>query len=140
MLQGLKVVRRGLPGISHRRDPARAGRHLDQDVLPFAVEFGGEQTDAGDIAPRVRKRRHQSLADHVLGHTDDRHAAGDGLNRSQGRCRAGDDRIGRRTDQGRRPFAQIVVDGLEATRNDSEISSLDKPIEPQFVEQCLDRR
>src|SRR5262249_57871196 len=39
-----------------------------------------------------------------------------------------------------RSLRQIVVGRFEATRNDSELFSLDKTIEAQFVEQCLDHR
>jgi hypothetical protein len=46
-------------------------------------------------------------------------------------------RIGRCTDQSRRALRDIIVDRLEATRNDDEVFALDKTVEPQFVEQRL---
>jgi hypothetical protein len=41
--------------ICHRPYVARAGHGLDQNVLSFAIELGGEQTDAGDVPARARK-------------------------------------------------------------------------------------
>jgi hypothetical protein len=88
----------------------------------------------------VGQRSHESLADHVFGHADERDGPGDGLKRTQGWRRPGDDRIGRGTDQGRCAIGEIIVGRLEAARNDNQVFSLDEAVEPQLVEQCLDHR
>ena len=108
--------------------------------LAFAVEFGGEQTDAGDVAAGTRERCHQSLSDHIFGHADERDRPGDGLKGAQGGRRAGDDRIGRGTNQSCRAIREIIVSRFEAARNDSEVFSLDKAVQPQFIEERLDHR
>src|SRR5262249_43699404 len=71
----LKVVRRRGPGIGHRRDPARAGRRLDENVLAVSVELGRQDTDAGDVAAGAGERCHEALSDHIFGHPDDRDSA-----------------------------------------------------------------
>lgn len=40
--------------ISYRRDPTRAGRCLDQNILPFAVELGRQQAHSRGVGPRAR--------------------------------------------------------------------------------------
>jgi hypothetical protein len=41
-------------------------------VLPIAVELGGEEADQGRIATRIGQRTHEDLADDILGATKDR--------------------------------------------------------------------
>ena len=128
------MVRRGDVGIRHRRDPARPRHRLDQNVLPFAVEFGREQTDSSHVAARARERGYQPFRDHVFAHADERHGPRGGLQRAQRELRAGDDRVGCHFDQRRCRFGKLLVSDLGAAENDGEILPLDKAIAAQFVQ------
>ena len=81
-MQRLQLRRRAGSGVRKRRDPAHAGHALDQNFLPFAVEFGRENADTGGIAVRPRHRFHHAFADHVVGNGEDRHDFGGLLHRA----------------------------------------------------------
>src|SRR6516165_6904351 len=47
-------------------ESACAGHRLDQEVLPFAIEFGRENAHACRVAPRLSKRAREPFADHII--------------------------------------------------------------------------
>src|SRR5262249_11512840 len=72
VLQSLELAWRGRVDISQRRHAAKSGHGLNQDFLPLAIEFGGEQADPGRVAVWAAQRLYQSGPEHIVGKSDDR--------------------------------------------------------------------
>jgi hypothetical protein len=81
---------------------ARPWYSLDQNFLPFGVEFRRQQTDARDVTAGTSERSNNSFRHHVLGHADQRYGTSDALKRLQRTRRTSDDRVWRGFHQGRR--------------------------------------
>jgi hypothetical protein len=110
------------------------GHRLDQDLLAFAVEFGREQANSRDVAPRPRQRSNKPFRNHVLAHADQRNGPGQFLQRMQGQFGTRDDRVGRRCDDRSRHRVDPIVRYAEPSRDDGQISAFDEAIAAKLVE------
>src|SRR5262249_43125559 len=56
-------------GVAVQKGSKRAnpGHRLNEDFLPFAVKFGGQKGDACGIPTRLAEGVHKSLANHIVG-------------------------------------------------------------------------
>jgi hypothetical protein len=120
--------------IRYRRYLAGARHCCNQNLLPLAIEFRRQQTDARDVAARMGERCHEPFRDHIFGHSDQRYRAGDRLKRTQRKRGTGDDRVGRGSDQSRRQLGKMIVADLETTRKHLKILALDKTVEAKLIE------
>jgi hypothetical protein len=138
--QDLKMLGSGDVGIGERGDVPDAGHRLHQDILPLAVEFRREQADAGGVAARPPKRRHQPVRHHVVGRRKygnrlRRRLRGAGGNRTRT-----DDRVGRRFDERHSGLRKLFVAQTESARDDREILAAVEARPAQFFKECSDVR
>ena len=118
----------------------RRGKHLDQYILAFAVEFRREQADAGGVAAGMRERFDQSRRHHVLGHSDKPYRVRKRLQRLQGKLGTGNDRIGGGVDQRRGLLGEMLIGRLKTTRDNYEIVPLDKAVLAQLIKESGNSR
>src|SRR5262249_20683666 len=112
-----------------------AGDRLDGDFLPLAVKFGGKKGDARRVPTRLAERVHKTLADHIVGQSQNWNACRrllGGANRCissrQDHVHASFHQIGRMC---REPLSGHAV----TNRIDYEVLAVDKAEPPQLVEQ-----
>src|SRR5580692_13094137 len=127
-------------GISERSDAPNAGHCLHQDILPLAVEFRREQTDARDVATWPPKRRHQSIRHHVVGRSKYSNRLRRRLRSAGGNRASADDRIGRRFDKCHSGFSKLLVAQTKSARDNREILAAVEARPAQFFEECNDMR
>src|SRR5215472_15494476 len=118
-----------------RKLDAAPAHRLDEDFLPLAVKFGGKKGDARGISTRLAERPHKTLANHIVGQSQNWNACRRllcGANRCissrQDHVHASLHQIGRMY---REPFSGHAV----TRRIDHEVLAVDEAEPPQLVEQ-----
>src|SRR5262249_50421637 len=116
-------------------NPANPGHRLDEDFLPLAVKFGSKKGDARGISTRLAERAHKTLANHIVGQSQNWNACRRllcGANRCISSCQdhvhASLHQIGRMC---REPLSGYAV----TSRIDHEGLAVDEAEPPQLVEQ-----
>jgi hypothetical protein len=66
-LAPIALIRRAVR-VSQRHNAARGRDRLQQNLLPFAIEFGREQADPGSVPAWPCEGSYESGPDHVFGH------------------------------------------------------------------------
>jgi hypothetical protein len=126
---------RGGVAICKGGKPTNPGHRLDEDFLPLAVKFRGEKGDARGIPAWLAERAHKTLANHVVGQSQDWNTCRR-LLRSANCC------ISSRQDHVRASFRQIsrmyrkLFSRHAVTKCiDLKILAIDEAETPQFVKQ-----
>jgi hypothetical protein len=106
-------------------------RRLEQDVLPLAVELGGEEAHPRGVAAGTCQRTDQPRPDHVLGDGNDRNSRRRQLGGANGRVPAAQDDIDLGVDQPPREISKLL--GAQSIAIGLEILTQHKPEPPQLV-------
>jgi hypothetical protein len=136
LLQHRELLGRADLGVGQRRQPAHARHRINQNVLPLAVEFRGQDADAGDVAAGSRKRWHQPLPDHVVTERYNRNRFGQFLERACPDTRPDiPNDIGCQFDNLRRQRWPRFVAQAEAARRNCKVLTLDESQQAQLIEE-----
>jgi hypothetical protein len=135
VLQRLELPGRIGVGVGERSQAARAGNHIEQQFLPFAVEVAGEDADPRRIAARTGERGDYARTDHIVGDGED----GDGLRRrpggANGRLSGAQDGVHLGGGELRRDRRILLVWGRETPAVDREVATLDEAEPAKLVEE-----
>ncbi len=135
ILQRLQPRCRGCEVVGKCRHTSKSGRRLHYEVLPLAVEFAGQDADAGRIAAGFGKRAHESLPQHIVCEREDRNHARRPLRGPNRGIPAGQDDIDLGFDQLRRMFFESLGAQSVTVSIDREVLAFDEAGAPEFLKQ-----
>ncbi len=131
---------RGPVEVGKGREAASARDNLDQDLLTFAVEFGGEQADPGCVAAVASHRADQSRPDHILGNPENRDRRRRLLHGTNSNIPANQNDIDPCFDELRRNFGKLFDAQSKSTRVDRQVLALDEAQPPKLVKKRNKKR
>src|SRR5262245_361408 len=113
---------------------AESGYCLDQEILPFAVQLGGQNTHSRRVAAGLGQRAHQSCPYHVVGYCKDRNRRRRLLSGANCDISGAKNDIGFRFNQLHRNVPKVLGARSIAAPIDRKVLTLDEAELAQLVE------
>src|SRR5262249_29714449 len=129
-------------GVAVQKGSKRAnpGHRLDEDFLPFAVKFGGQKGDACGIPTRLAEGVHKSLANHIVGQSQNWNACRRLLCGANCCISSRQDHVHASFHQLGRMYRKALSGHAKTSRIDHEVLAVDEAEPLQLVEQREEMR
>ena len=125
-------------GIYQHRYFAHAGNCLDENFLPFPVEFRRKKTNPRNVATGPGEGSYKPVRDHILGHSDQRYSSRRQRQRSQRQLGASDNYIGRCRDERRYDARDLIVGHAETSWDNDQVLTFNETVQTKLVKHCND--
>src|SRR5262249_55401565 len=110
--------------VDQQSDPSRLRDELMQNFKSFNVKLRGENAYPGGIAAGPRQAGHQTTADHVVGHSDDRDCLRRALHGSDGRVAKGDDEVNVLRNELASQHLRALATAFSPNKQEADVASL----------------
>ena len=120
-------------GIGKDRYSARTRSCLNQDILPFSIEFGRHQADPGNVGTRTSEGRRKSSGYHILCNYHDGNCSGRLLEGSRRGIASAHDRVGCGLDQPRHQFFYLIAAEFKPSWNNCKVLTFGEALDAQLV-------